>query len=209
MVDVNYQFYAIQRLVFENNKYDFVSRLVLSQSPNKIIQRVLGYIYTHKIVVGIQTVESVIMCAQELDLKDLIKICEKCLIELGEKHSLLVLQIARKCQMRAAYYQIFWYVCNHFDECIRSSHFVEVTPSLMFELLSNKSKRRNETFLFERLLAWIASNKHLYEEKKMVNLLMRVDFGEIRLCDFERALLQNNFILKIPECVAFFQEKIK
>ena len=111
--------------------------------------------------------------------------------------------------MKIAYSHRFRYVCNNLNDCIKSSYFTELIPSILVELLAYKSKRRDEKLLFQRLLAWVYSNKDIYDEKKMVNLMMEIDFEKISMADFELILFQNAFVLKIPDCLAFFREKIK
>ncbi len=196
-------------MYFEKNKYEFVSRIHLHKSDNKVIQKVLTFIYTNKISITIKTIESLVLCAQELDLKLLIKVCENCLRQFDDKYSLLVLQIARNCCLKGLYHKLFWHASNNLIECLESIYFTEIESSLLLDLLANKQNSNlDEAFLFERLLKWIYVNEKKCEHS-IIDILKEVDFKNVCLNDFERILVQNNFVLKITGCSEFFRRIIK
>lgn len=196
-------------MYFEKNKYDFVSRIHLEKSDNKAIHKILTYLYTNKISITIKTIESLLICAQELDLKLLVKLFENYLKKFDAKCSLFFLQIAKNCNLKGLYYQLFWYVINNLNECIKSTYFTEIEPSLLLDILANKSNsNRDETHIFERILKWIYANEK-QSKNNVLDVLEEVDFRKVCLNDFERILVQNNFVFKKRGCSDFFRRKIK
>lgn len=159
--------------------------------------------------VNLKTIEEIITCAQELDLQKLIQMCETCLLNLDKKYVLQVLQISRKRKLRTAYFRSFWYVCSNFDECIKQNFFIKLSPGLLLEILTNNTvPSRNETYLFKRLLMWIYFNKDKHPNK-IVYFLKEIDMKKIDIVDFDTIIFENNFILQIPDCLAFLKGSIK
>ncbi|CAF0750216.1 unnamed protein product [Brachionus calyciflorus] len=192
---------------FKSNP-DFVSRIQLSNSTPKSIITVLNFIYKSEVNLNIKTIEDVLECAIELDVRSLLEISENCLVNLDKKYVLQVLQISKKYKLKQAYFRAYWYICSNFDQCIKQSYFVKLGSSVLADILSDETNR-NETYALKRLLMWIYFNRDRYMPDRFVSLLQNIRFHKIDINDFDLILNENSFILQIPECLTWFKNSIK
>lgn len=190
------------------SKQEFVTRIQLSQHHPKTIGTVLSFIYKSEADLSIKTVEDIIECTIELDVKSLLDVCENFLATLDKKCCLQALQIAKKFKFKQAYFKIYWQLSSNFDQCIKQSFFLRLNSSLLIEVLGDEGSR-NEALLFKRVLAWIYMNKDRYTNERLVAILEKINFSKIDINDFDAIINENSFVLQIPECLSLFKRFIK
>jgi hypothetical protein len=170
------------------------------------IEKILNYIYTEELSLNISSIEAIIVCAQELCLEKLIKICEKCLISFEKKKILQVMQISRRRRLNTSFYYAYWYVCNNFDECIKLNYFYQLDANILFELIKRSYiVKRDETLLFEKVLNWFRLNKNMRISSNL-KIIEQINFQKIEISNFLSILKSSSFIIKIPHCYKILKE---
>lgn len=65
----------------EMNKHEFVTRINLTETHPSVIRTVINYLYTREIRFNLNSIKKIIACAQELDLKNLIEMCQDSMVK--------------------------------------------------------------------------------------------------------------------------------
>jgi hypothetical protein len=176
------------------------------------LQQVLSYLYTNRIVVNIRNIDSILTCANELDISHLKTHCKSMFADFDKKHVFQAIEIARKHNLGVPYFEAYWHICLNFDECVQFSGFLSAKYWLVVDILSEKLvKRRDESLLLERLLRYIVHNRETLEKNPLSipSLLDKIKFSKIGLDDLNRLLEENNFILSMKGCQSIFSRALK
>lgn len=153
----------------------------------------------------------IITCARELDLKNLIVKCERFLLDLYKKNTLLAFEIAAKFKLKALYGRSFWQICSNFDESIKENYFFKLSPATLFNLIANTIvPNRDESLLLKRCILWIYFNKDkLYDVRFILMILNEIDYAKVDLNVIHAIINDHSLIREIPECIKLFTHVLK
>jgi hypothetical protein len=211
------------RSYFKLNRYDFVTRVHLALSTGTALQQVLNFLYTNQISLDIRNIGSILACADELGVDQLIKHCELSFSKFDKKYLFKIIEIARKHNLSTPYFDAYKHMCTNFDDCVQLHGFLGAPYWLIIDILLERSiKQRDETLLLDRLFKYAIHNRRLFEKNPnyLPNILSEIDFSKINPDDLNSLLANNNSLFSMKNCqstlskyfqVGFFQiaKKIK
>ena len=194
---------------FKNHKYEFVTRVSLAESSSAAVTIILQYIYTSNMALNTKNIQEILICSQELELTELVEMCENFLINLKTDYILQVLEIAKVRKLKRAYNYAFQQVCDNLNDYAGMKVFLKMSKSVLTDILSSASvDNRNEKLLLERVLKWAKLNfKKQSEQVKQV--LKLLDFSRVDKEDIDVVLQKFETVLKLHDCAEVLNDKMK
>ncbi|KAI3387548.1 hypothetical protein SNEBB_006263 [Seison nebaliae] len=176
------------RSYFKRHRYDFVSRIHLRSSSHRALQIVLRYLYTNELLLNLQFIEEVVICAKELDVKYLVAACEEYLANFERRNVFKVLEVSRKQDLKAAYYEAYWFLLSNFDECITSENFLEAPYWLVKEIIADPHLHlRKEELLWACLMDWLNANRPV-SPTVAFDIIRHVRFSQLKHSDLRYSI---------------------
>ena len=145
--------------------------------------RVTFFACTGELTLTFRNVNDVLTCAKELDVAKIFEICEEFLSTFEKRHVFRVLELARRYNMKKAFYQSHHYLSKNFNQCINMKTFLQLPSTTIANILADETiHNRDETIVLSRILNWITAN-HVESSQVIMHLFKRIRWHKL---DYEQ-----------------------
>ncbi|CAF4249308.1 unnamed protein product [Rotaria socialis] len=184
--------------IFHKHKNDFVTRVHLHHSTHKSLQLILNYLYTNDIVLTIYSIDDILTCAKELDIRKLADLCITYLSRINKRTIFQILDIACKHNLSEVYRLAHKYLIQSIDECIQTKEFIDIAYWMLNQILSDVTiEKRQESLVFDRTLQWLSCNR-VSNEDLIFELLNKIRWENLSYISLKEILAINYEILHNP-----------
>ncbi|CAF3974051.1 unnamed protein product, partial [Rotaria magnacalcarata] len=195
--------------VFHKHKNDFVTRVHLHHSTHKSLQLILNYLYTNNIILTIYSIDDILTCAKELDIRKLADLCIAYLSRINKRTIFRILDIACKHNLSEVYRLAHKYLIQSIDECIQTKEFIDIAYWMLNQILSDVTiEKRQESLVIDRTLQWLSCN-HVSNKDLIFELLNKIRWENLSYISLKEILAINYEILHNPIVKQWLIKKLK